>query len=73
MRHLVQNLVAADKTEIVARRHLVRRAKGDRERLSRGDVLPGLVRRVYADGYLILQRNSAPCGISTAYDTFFTG
>ena len=59
-RHLVGHVVAADDSEIVAGGHGVGGAEGDRERLSRGDIRPGLVRGVDAEGDLVLKGDSAP-------------
>ena len=50
LRHFVWRLVAADDSQIVACRDLVRRSERDGERLSRGDVAPSLVRSVDAEG-----------------------
>ena len=54
-RHLVGHVVAADEAKVVTGGHGVGGAEGDRERLPCGDVRPGLVRCVDADGDLVLQ------------------
>ena len=63
LRHFVRDSVSADEAQVVAGGHGVGGAEGHRERLPRGDVRPGLVRRVDADGDLVLQRDSAPGGV----------
>ena len=59
-RHLVGHVVAADDAEVVTGGHGVGGAEGYSERLSRGDIRPGLVRGVDAEGDLVLQGDSTP-------------
>ena len=60
LRHFVRDSVSADEAQVVAGGRGVGGAEGDRERLSRGDIRPGLVRGVDADGDLVLKGDSAP-------------